>query len=228
MTAAPLTPYRCVLLRRSGVSEIRIVRAEDAAAARARLEAVGLNPVSIEAVGPSLFDRFGERVANGGWRLPRGRPAWPARLSRPTGTILAAAVLILATIPVTTAIGAWGLAGIDRWRAARIARGQAPAIAAYARVAAVERARADVAAVMAVPSLSGVVARLRAALPEEAGLAAMGIAEDGALTVEIETPDPDRLRGALAADSLLGSLRETGQTRTDGGTIRVVLAGRVR
>ncbi|WP_347271422.1 hypothetical protein, partial [Rhizorhabdus histidinilytica] len=60
MPAAPLTRYRCVLLRRSGASEIRIVRAEDAAAARARLAAAGLDPVSVEPIGPSLLDRLGD------------------------------------------------------------------------------------------------------------------------------------------------------------------------
>ncbi|ARR54207.1 hypothetical protein HY78_12540 [Rhizorhabdus wittichii DC-6] len=73
MPAAPLIRYRCVLLRRSGASEIRIVRAEDAAAACARLAAAGLDPVSVEPIGPSLLDRLGDRIARGGWRLPRWR-----------------------------------------------------------------------------------------------------------------------------------------------------------
>jgi hypothetical protein len=216
------------MLRRSGASEIRVVRAEDEAGARALLAAAGLDPVSVEPIGPSLFDSLGERITQGGWRLPRWQPTWPARLARPSGTALTAVALVLATIPATTAIGAWGIAGIDRWRAARIAKRQAPAIAAYARVAAVERARDDVEAVMAIPSLTGLADRLRATLPEDAGLAAMALAESGELTIELETPDPDRLRTALAADPLLSSLRETGQRRTDGGTIAVVLTGRVR
>ncbi|KRB88238.1 MULTISPECIES: hypothetical protein [unclassified Sphingomonas] len=228
MSGEQLTRYRCVMLRRSGASEIRIVRAEDAAAARARLAAAGLDPVSIEPIGPSLFDMLGERIARGGWRFPRLRPAWPARLARPSGAVLTGAALLLATVPFTTAIGAWGLVGLDRWQAARIAKRQAPAIAASVRVAAVERARDDVEAVMAVPSMSGLAGRLRALLPEEAGLVAMALAENGALTVEVETPDPDRLRTALAADPLFGALREIGQTRTEGATIDVILTGRVR
>jgi hypothetical protein len=228
MSGGQLTRYRCVMLRRSGASEIRVVRAEDEAGARALLAAAGLDPVSVEPIGPSLFDSLGERITQGGWRLPRWQPTWPARLARPSGTALTAVALVLATIPATTAIGAWGIAGIDRWRAARIAKRQAPAIAAYARVAAVERARDDVEAVMAIPSLTGLADRLRATLPEDAGLAAMALAESGELTIELETPDPDRLRTALAADPLLASLRETGQRRTDGGTIAVVLTGRVR
>jgi len=216
------------MLRRSGASEIRVVRAADAADARVRLEAIGLNPVSVEPIGPSLLDALGDRVARGGWRLPRWRPAWPGGFAPPSRPALAAAVLILATVPVTTAIAAWGMAGLDGWRAARLAKRQAPAIAAYARVAAVERARGDVEAVMAVPPLGALVARLRTVLPDEAGLGAMDLAETGELTVEIETPDPDRLRAAFAADPLFGSLRETGQAMTDGGTIRVTLQGRVR
>lgn len=228
MSGGHLTRYRCVMLRRSGASEIRVVRAEDEAGARALLAAAGLYPVSVEPIGPSLFDSLGEHIARGGWRLPRWRPAWPTRIVRPSATALTGVALILSTIPVTTVIGAWGLAGIDRWRAARIAKRQAPAIAAYAQVAAVERARDDVEAVMAIPSLSGLVARLHAALAADTGLATMVLAESGELTIELETPDPDRLRTALAADPLLGSLRETGQRMTDGGTIAVVLTGRVR
>lgn len=228
MSGAHLTRFRCVMLRRSGASEIRIVRAEDVAAARAQLAAVGLDPVSVEPIGPSLFDSLGERMAQGGWRLPRWRPAWPSALARPSGSVLAAAALILATIPLTTAIGAWGLAGLDRWQAKKLTRREGPAIAAYARVAAVERARVDAEAVMATPSLSGLVAQLHTTLPEDAGLGAMTLTDTGELTVELETPDPDRLRTALTADALFGSLREIGQTRTDSGTIRVTLKGRVR
>jgi hypothetical protein len=227
MPAAPLTRYRCVLLRRSGASEIRIVRAEDAAAARARLAAAGLDPVSVEPIGPSLLDRLGDRIARGGWRLPRWRPALPSGVALPAGRVRAIALLALATIPLTTALAAWGLAGFDRWQAARLARREAPALAAYARGAATETARIRIDAVMAAPPVSALADRLRAVLPEEAGLAGMELAEGGELTVEIETPDPDRLRPALAADPLLGALREVGQAMTQGGTMRVMLRGRI-
>lgn len=221
MSGAPLTRYRCVMLRRSGASEIRVIRAENEGSARAQLAAMGREPVSVEAIGPSLFDSLGERLASAGWRLPRWRPAWPRDIWWPV-------LLILATIPISTALGAWTIAGFTHWRAYSLSHHAAPALAAYARTAAIERARPQVEAVMAVPSLTSLVARLSAALPADAGLGGMMLDEAGALTIEVETADPDRLRTALAGDPLLGSLRETGQTRTDGGTIRVVLMGRIR
>lgn len=218
-----LTRYRCVMLRRSGASEIRIIRAEDEAAARAKLAAAGLEPVSIEPIGPSLLDALADRIATRGLRFPRWRPAVPL----PSGRVRAVAGLLLATVPATTAIGAWGLAGFDRWQAARLARREAPALAAYVRGAATEKARARIETVMAAPPVSALADRLRAALPEEAGLAGMELAEGGELTVELETPDPDRLRPALASDPLFGSLREVAQAMTQGGTMRVTLRGRI-
>lgn len=224
---APLPRFRCVMLRRSGTTEIRIVRAESVEAARAICEAAGLNPVSIAPVGPSLFDSLGERLARREWRMPRWRPALPP-IAGPRRQAWAVAALVLATIPVTTAIGAWGLTTINRWQADRIAVEQAPALTAYARVAAVEDIRPSAAAIMAAPTVSATVARLRASLPDEAGLAGVSLDRDGTLTVEIETPDPDRLRTALTADPLLARLRNSGQTMTDGGTMMVILQGRAR
>ncbi len=228
MSGGPLTRFRCVMLRRSGASEIRIVRAADAADARAQLAASGLDPVSVEPIGPSLFDLLADRIARGGWRLPRWRPGWPSMLVRPSRRTLSGMALILATIPLTTAIGAWGLVGLNHFEAKKLMLRQARAIAAYAQVAAVERARVDAEAVMATPSLTELVDRLHTTLPEEAGLAAMALADSGELTVELETPDPDRLRTALAAEPLFESLWEIGQARTDGGTIRVTLKGPLR
>lgn len=223
MSAAPTNRYRCVMLRRSGASEIRVVRAESEAAARAQLAAMGREPVSIEAIGPSLLDSLGERIAAGGWRLPRWRPT----LRVPPRDIWWPALLILATIPFTTAIGAWTLTGIERWRAVRLAADAAPAIGRATEAILAEEARRSAVSVMAAPSLSSLAARLRSALPEDAGLAGIALSDDGALSVEIETPDPDRLRTALAADPLLGALREIAQTQTGSGTMRVSLKGRI-
>lgn len=225
MSAAPLNRYRCVMLRRSGASEIRVIRAESEAAARAQLAAMGREPVSVEPIGPSLFDSLYERVTAGGRRVPRLQ--WRPSLRIPPRDIWWPALLILATIPFTTAIGAWTLTGIERWRTARLAERERPAIARAIRAIMAEEARRSTQSVMAAPALSSIVARLRGALPDEAGLAAIAISDDGALTIDIETPDPDRLRGALAADPLLGALREFGQSRTGGGTIRVSLKGRI-
>lgn len=212
--------YRCVMLRRSGATDIRVVRAEDEAAARAILTAQGLAPVSVEAIGPSLFDALRGRLTTREWTLPRWAPP-------PRGALVGSA-LILATIPVSIAIGSWALAGITQLRITRLHSSAAPALSTYARAAAIEDARSTVEAVMAGPSLSALADRLAAGLPDDAGLVSLTMLPEGQLIVEIETPDPDRLRSALDADPLFGSLGETGQKRTDGGTIAVSLKGRVR
>ena len=143
------------------------------------------------------------------------------------GPVSRTVVLILATIPFTTAIGAWTLTGIERWRSAVLAEREAAAIRRAMGAALAERARGSAEAAMAIPSLGSLAARLRTHLPAEAGLSAMALDERGMFRVEIETPDPDRLRSAFASDPLLGSLREVGQARTGGGTIRVSLNGRI-
>ena len=212
--------YRCVMLRRSGATDIRVIRAEDEAAARGMLAAQGLDPISIEAIGPSLFDALRERSRRPIWRLPRWTPL--------AGNNLLVVGLILATIPVSTAVGAWVLTGLTEWRIARLQDQAAPALAAYARAAATEDARATVEAVMTGPPLSALADRLAATLPDEAGLVGMTMLPEGDLLIELETPDPDRLRSALAADALFGTLGEKGQKRTEGGTIAVSLKGRLR
>ncbi|ATE63527.1 hypothetical protein [Rhizorhabdus dicambivorans] len=220
-----MTRYRCVMLRRSGASEIRVVRAEDEAAARAQLAAKGLEPVSVEAIGPSLLDALREKKpALPGWRLPR----WNIPRLRVPQQGLIAAGLILATIPVSTALGAWGLTALTRWQAHRLAQREAPALARYERVALVEGSRRHVMAVMTSPPVSAVVVRLARLLPPDTGLAAVSLDEGGALVIEVETPDPDALRGALAADPLFAGLDEVGQTRTDEATLQVTLKGAIR
>ncbi len=233
MSGGPLPRFRCVMLRRSGASEIRIVRAVDEAAARAQLEAAGLVPVQIEAIGPSLVDALREKLPAAGsptpsLSLPRWRPTRPGWLALPPRATLVSAGLILATIPASTALGAWGLTALSRWQLHRLEASEAPALARYAKVAAVERVRPRAEAAMQAPAISQLVARLAAALPADAGLAGLSLDERGGLVVEVETPDPDRLRPALAADPLLGRLEEVGQVMTDEGTMRVTLKGRLR
>jgi hypothetical protein len=222
MSALPR--FRCVMLRRSGASDIRVIRAESEEAARAQLAAAGLDPVSVEPIGPSLFDRLRERIGEGGLRLPAWRPDLPP-FSR---DLWWPALLILATIPVTTALGAWTLAGITRWQIHQLRQQEAPALAVYRSAAAIERARPRAEAAMAAPALTSLASRLSAVLPEDAGLAGIALDDTGVLSVEIESADPDRLRTELAKDPLLGSLGETGQAMTDGGTMRVSLKGRIR
>lgn len=229
MSGDGMTRFRCVMLRRSGTSEIRVVRAPDAAAARAALEARGLQPVSVEAIGPSLFDVLAAKARSGDWRWPR-RHVEGARgpTAIASGDVAWRAALILATIPLTTAILAWGWAGIDMLRVRTIERRDAEALAMQARLAAVERARHGVERVAGVPPLSAIAAQLADVLPEGASVEAMSLTPEAELLIEIDTADPDQLRATLAADPLLASLGEVDQSRTDAGTIRVSLKGRLR
>lgn len=227
MASTPTIRFRCVTLRRSGANDIRIVQAADADAARARLIAAGLEPISIEALGPSLFERLfrhdGVRGTSikarlSAWRLPR------IDVSRP---LPIGAMLALATIPFTIAAGSWGLTFAIGWRADRLADRAAPQIAAWRAHQRVEAARARAAPIMAGPAASAVLTRLAGILPADTGLASIGRDEAGMLTIQIDTPDPDRIRPILGADPLFGALRETGQAATDDGAIRVTLKGRV-
>jgi hypothetical protein len=78
---------------------------------------------------------------------------------------------------------------------------------------------------LARPTLAATLDLLRAHLPPDIRLIEAARDEDGALSVAIDTPDPDALRAALASDSRLVRLRERGQEVRDDGTIRVRLTG---
>ncbi len=211
--------FHCRAIRRSGATEIRIVTAPSAEAARKRLLAAGLEVVSIDPVGPSLLARL-PSLPRPRWRLP----GWPARLPRPSRRDWLVTGALLASIPVSVALAAWSLTLVTHLRSERLARDLAPRIAAETAL----RARAAIAPLMAGPTIGALALRLATVLPDEAGLHAMARGADGVLTIEIDTPDPDRLRPALAADPLLAGLDEVGQAPTDDGAIRVTLRGRPR
>lgn len=204
--------FRCRAIRRSGASEVRIVQAESEEAARARLIAAGLEPVSVEPIGPSLF------AGISGWRLP----AWRIpNLDVPRGPLLIALCLLL-SIPVIVAAGAW-------WQASRAMAqnqtlqnrygndSQGPMLSLAAREA--------LAGDLSRPTVGDLVVRLAAALPADATIYAAGDDGEHGLKLEIDASDPDQLRAALAADPLFAKLLETGQDRTESGTIRVTLEG---
>jgi hypothetical protein len=227
MNSPPTTRFRCVALRRSGVTEIRIVHAADEAAARARLIAAGLDPVSVEAIGPSLFDMIWARLGAGREiALPAWRPRLPA-LDVPRRAWRIAG-LALASIPVSVAILSWGLVLVADLQAGRIATREAGAIARARTQMLGEAARAVVAPAMTAAPVEAIVGRLAAILPADSGLASVARDQAGALAIEIDTPDPDRIRPLLATDPIFGVLRETGQAPTDEGTIRVTLEGGAR
>jgi hypothetical protein len=220
-----MTRFRCVMLRRSGTSDIRVVRAPDAATARTMLEARGLQPISVEAIGPSLLDAVVQKLRRS-WH----RRSWqPSAASHEAWRVTAWRIaLMLFVLPVATAGVAWIWTGVDRLRVAWIERREAPLLAAQARLETVERTRHGVQRVAGVPPLSAVAAQLAATLPEDAGIESLSLTPEGELLVDIVTPDPDVLRSALAADPLLAALGERSQSRTDAGTIRVGFEGRLR
>jgi hypothetical protein len=229
MSLPPATRFRCVALRRSGATEIRIVHAADEAATRARLIAAGLDPVSVEAIGPSLFDTLAAKLR------ARGRiaaPAWRPRLALPVPDVprraWRIATLALVSIPVSVAILSWGLVLVADLQAGRIATREAGAIARARTQMLGEAARAVVAPAMTAAPVEAIVGRLAAILPADSGLASVARDQAGALAIEIDTPDPDRIRPLLATDPIFGVLRETGQAPTDEGTIRVTLEGGAR
>lgn len=204
--------FRCRALRRSGATEVRVVLAENEEAARDRLVAAGLEPISIEPIGPSLFSGMG------GWRLPQWRLP---RIATPRGPALIAIALLL-SIPFTVAAGAW-------WQAReamvqnqalqfRYGRDSGKAVLSQAER---ERLASD----LSRRTIGDLVVRLAAVLPSDAMIHAAKDDGDYGLKIEIDASDPDRLRAALAADPLFAHLRETAQDRTESGTMRVTLEG---
>ena len=214
--------FRCVGMRRSGATEIRILQAAHADDARARLIAAGLEPVTIEAAGPSLSNRLLTKFAAfpaAGWHWP---VATRARL-RHLGLL---AVLSLVMTCFITAIGVWIAVAATNWQASRIAARSGAAIARHRDIVIAERIRAAAATAMTTASVSERLDRLAAILPRDAGLIAAERDPAGQLILELEAPDPDQLRPALLHDPLFGSLREIDQASTDRGGLRITYKGR--
>jgi len=206
--------FRCTALRRSGATEVRIVQAVSADAARERLIAAGLEPDSIEALGPSLIDGLSGRD----WKLRHYLPTF----SMPRRPAMLA-IGLLASMPFTVAVGSWSLATLAATQNERLAN--ASASSRIGRPFLSDSARRDLAGRMSRRTVSEIAARLFAVLPQNASINGVSSDADGRLKIEIDTPDPDRLRIALAVDPLLTTLSEEGQLRTDDGAIRVTLRG---
>ncbi|MCW4460099.1 hypothetical protein OK349_00120 [Sphingomonas sp. BT-65] len=161
----------------------------------------------------SLADRMAQRFAA---REVRAEPRSPG----PVNWRLAAALAgMIALGPLTTIVGAGVIEHGARAEAARLQTQAAP------RLNAEERERAVRAALRTAARDAGVAVwldRVAVAIPAEARVARMVKAADGAFELEISTPDPDLLRGALRADPALAGFRETGQRRA-GAMIAVTL-----
>lgn len=221
MDSDRLTRFRCAALRRGGATDIRVVYAPNAEAARDRLIAAGLEPMTIEPVGPSLSDRLAAKLRT---RLRgRARPVAPAagQHRQPISKPLLAAASLLATAGITAMLGSWTLALATMWQTQQVLRESRGAIARYHDRISDERARALARPVMTSAGPTEVLERLATILPGEAGVVAAGRDPAGVLRVELETADPDPIRPILARDPLFRSLREAGQAQTGDGTLRV-------
>jgi len=216
--------FRCAALRRSGAFDIRVIYADSADVARDRLIAAGLEPVTIEPIGPSLSSRFTEKLSEE-FRSLRRRSAQSTVSTEPRRQLTARPLLAMASLLAiaifTLMIGSWALVLGTRWQTHQIMRESAASMARYRELISDERDRALARPVMTAPGATEVLARLAALLPADTGLEAAGRDREGVLWLELEAPDPDQIRPLLARDPLFRSLQEVGQERTGQGTMRV-------
>lgn len=161
----------------------------------------------------SLADRMAQRFAAGA-----SRPA--PRSSGPVDWRFAAALAgLIALGPLLTILGA-GM--IERGAFAEAARIR---VQTEPRIKAEREERAARSALRTAAHAKPVALwldRVAAAIPADVRVARMTKAADGAIELEISTPDPDLLRGALRRDPMLAGFRETGQRRA-GAMIAVTL-----
>lgn len=161
----------------------------------------------------SLADRMAQRFGAGSMRTG---PALSGPLDWRLATALAG---LIALGPLATIVGAAALERDARAEAARVEAKAAPQLKAETREKA---ARASLRAAAHDPGVAIWLDRVAAAIPVDARVARMTKAADGALELEISTPDPDLLRGALRRNPALTGFRETGQRRA-GAMIAVTL-----
>lgn len=151
--------------------------------------------------------------------IGRGRSVGAAKW--PDGRLAALIAGLIAAGPLLTIGGATLLAGRQRAASARLEAEAAPRIE-VARAAAEARGQMD--AVLRRRTLAATIEVLARALPADASLVRAGRNAQGALELEIATPDPDRLRSALRRAPAFARLRNTGQRQADTKMI-VLFAG---
>ncbi len=156
----------------------------------------------------------GLRAAARGW-LER-RPASPGVPLGGGRRVAVAVALLIAAGPLVTLLGADLLAGRARSDAARLSAGLAPRMAAEHGA---EQARVQMGAAIARPMLGSTLEAVARALPANAAVVRAERMRDGALELEIATPDPDQLRPALRSLPRIGTFRNTGQRRGDTGMV---------
>lgn len=147
----------------------------------------------------SLSQRLrGLRIGEGDWR------------------VAAALGALIAAGPLLTILGANTLAASAQRAAARTEAALAPRLAA---AGAREEARRVLAAAVRQPTLGATLDALARALPADASLVRAERTAQGALELDIATPDPDALRAAIRRAPDFARLRDASQRRADAAMI---------
>ncbi|MBC9032515.1 hypothetical protein IAG41_08940 [Sphingomonas sp. JC676] len=171
--------------------------------------------VENERRGRSLAE--GLRAAARGWRgrgsASRVTPTTPSPIGRRTAAIVA---LLIAAGPLVTLLGAEILAARARSEAAGLNARLAPRAAAE-RTA--EGARTEMRAAATGPMLGVTLEAIARALPANANVLRAERTRDGAVELEVSTPDPDQLRPALRTLPGIGTFRNTGQRQGETGMV---------
>lgn len=135
----------------------------------------------------------------------------------------AASFALLLLIPTMVAATAQGAALVLDVRNRRLERTEVPRLKAYA--AASDRAEASMRLqpLLGHPTLSGTAERLGRLLPTEARLRMLSMSANGRIEAQVDCPDPDALRAAMANDPASRSLRVVGETPAERDGVRVTL-----
>ncbi|WCT72885.1 hypothetical protein PQ455_14755 [Sphingomonas naphthae] len=148
----------------------------------------------------------------------------PLRLRLPAAPDRAGPLIVLAAIPLVSALAVEGQAQLGRWRNASLERTLAPKLAAHAAVARAAAVQEAALPLLTRPTIGAVAEHLAAVLPGTARVHLMAVDAKGRLRLEIDCPDPEALRAALAGDPLFETLRMTGQGVAASEGVRVILA----
>jgi hypothetical protein len=174
-------------------------------------------PDPAAAPGPSLAHRLAA--------LATRRPSADARSGDVSkwsdGSVAALVAILIAAGPLLTIAGAKLLGAQQRTAAARLEGEAAPRIAA-AHAAAEARQQLD--ALLRRQPLGATMEALARALPPDATLVRAARTAQGVVELEVEVPDPDKLRAALRRAPTFARLRNTGQRQADAKMV-VTFAG---
>jgi hypothetical protein len=152
---------------------------------------------------PSLVERLttGARISLHAWR-----GEFREEIGKITANPRKRAIAASVAAAVLLGIGVAGWIGLGK---------QSPIASSQAAPA--HPAQPEIARLSARLTVSDTIERLALALPSEAALASVEVDKDGGFAIEVELPDPERLRAALAADPVLRGLRQVSQMSGDNG-----------